>query len=235
MPFPGERVNLASPARRRSVSSHLINKRRLRTLVLLCLTILMSGCAFFAAAPSAPYVRLPGGGYFTLLKPRQMGEAQSVSQFLQGEFAGKAVSMLFQWELSPEQLVLVATTAMGQPLLTVQYVAEQVSTDMPVVNFKGLRGEYLLADMQLAYAPLPALELALKPEGYEIISGFAPLPFRQLRKGGKLISEFRYSDATPWPATVTVQNHAWDYHYEITTLGRSLSVEPSTPINTEAR
>jgi phospho-N-acetylmuramoyl-pentapeptide-transferase len=200
----------------------------------LCLILIIGfqfGCSSLRNPADPPFAHLPAGGHFRLLSPRQLGPEQTVSQLLEGEFRGEAVSMRVNWELTASRLAIVGSSITGQPLLTILLTDNGIESEVRFPSLSQFRAEYLLMDLQLVIAPLPALREVLEPAGYELLAGNAPTPYRQLRKNGVLLLDIRYAGTEEW-SPLEVHHYLWSYHYRVSTFFHQpgLDIAPTATI-----
>ena len=80
--------------------------------------------------------------------------------------------------------------------------------------------ERVLADMQLALWPLPAVQAAFRergPRGHRAVRRRAP----RCRRGDALIAEVHYAGADPWNGRLWFVNFEFDYSLTIDTDRRA--------------
>jgi len=75
--------------------------------------------------------------------------------------------------------------------------------------------ERVLADMQLALWPLPAVQAAFRERGLTVTEPFAGL--RRLTRGDALLAEVHYATGDPWSGRLWFVNFEFDYSLTIDT------------------
>ena len=73
----------------------------------------------------------------------------------------------------------------------------------------------VLADMQLALWPLPAVQTAFRERGYSVSEPFAGV--RRLMRDDKLLAEVHYTGADPWNGRLWFVSFEFDYSLTIDT------------------
>src|SRR5262245_7704903 len=136
----------------------------MRALVLFSL-ILMTACAH-APRESAPGLRP--------LAPIEAISPRNASQVIHAAFGDRAVTLRTALEVDASSVKVVGVTATGQRLFTAAWDGHNVTADRGPFVPDDLDPQRVLADMQLALWPLPALRGALSGDSaYEITEPFA--------------------------------------------------------------
>lgn len=184
----------------------------MRGAALLVATLALAGCAGIAPSARAPAAPLP------LLAPAALGSVQSVQQVLHVAYGEQQATLNAVLTVTPEHLQVIGLNAVGLRLFTVDYDAAGLRAE----RLPGLPAEIdparMLADLQLAFWPLAALQAAARGSAWEVSEPFAGM--RRLRRAGRLIAEVHYADDHPW------QGRLWLANYE---FGYSLAVDSAPP------
>ena len=184
-------------------SPHRIGRATRRGLGLL-VAAGAAGCASLQA-PSAqqPPEQPP------LLAPATLGASRDAQQILRAAFGEHEAVLRCVVHVSPDRIEVVALTALGQRALSVSWNGKDWQVETAPMVPSTLRPEWLLADLQLALWPLPALQAAYGPAGWEVTEPGGGV--RRLRHGGQLVAEVDYADADPWHGRYWISNFRFDY------------------------
>jgi hypothetical protein len=176
----------------------------MRAIATVAILLLLGGCAARPAfdAPS-------------LLSPATLGRSQILRQVLNVAFRDRQAVIQGVLVVDTAQIHFVALDATGQRLFGVRYDGVTSSVEPGRAAVEDLPPERLLADVQLAYWPLPALQAAAK-EGW---SYSEPAPqTRRLLRGGRLVAEVHYAcqgTAGEWPRQLWLSNYELGYSLTI--------------------
>ena len=108
-------------------------------------------------------------------------------------------------------------TATGQRVFTATYDGRAVTAERGAFVPADIEPERVLADMQLALWPLPALREALG-ERYEVAEPFAGV--RRLKRSGRLIAEVHYAGDDPWSGRLWLVSFEHGYSLTVDTTTR---------------
>ena len=169
------------------------------------LLVLLAGCA---THPQTSAAKIP-------LAPPSALPARNASQVIHAIYGPRAVTLSTAIQLDAAGLKVVGVTATGQRLFTVSWDGASVSAQKsPFVPDK-LDPERVLADVQLALWPLPAVQTAFGQAGLEVTEPFTGV--RRLRRGDVLVAEVHYTTADPWNGRLWFVNFEFDYSLTIDT------------------
>ncbi|WP_175400989.1 DUF3261 domain-containing protein [Terasakiispira papahanaumokuakeensis] len=208
-----------------------LDRTSLQAVIYLLMGLLLLGCAHETQKPQesvqkpiepseqqspaqAPTPR------FNLLAPTQLGDTPLRLQRLAVSRPDQKHTLLAQWQVHTGHLSLEALTPLGLPLLSLTYTDhQQLSTKTYIPIPEGLSAERVIADLQWAYWPIPALSEALQA-GYHIRQAQKTCAqghhCRQLWYGQQLISEVDYLDQVH--NTLVIVDHQYGYQLHISTL-----------------
>jgi Protein of unknown function (DUF3261) len=179
--------------------------------------LMLSACV--STENKATTVNLPGGATFRLLAPDTLSRSLVATQRIKGQFKEREFVMLAQLEIDHDHLAVVGATASGNTLFSVHYTRGTIAVERSSFLPEQLQPAYMLADLQMAFWPLAALEPQLTRAGLDIsertIQGQRS---RYVRKGEQSLIEIHYSTTDPWQGSVTFENKAWEYSYTIDTV-----------------
>ena len=144
---------------------------------------------------------------------------RSASQVIHAAYGDRAVTLRTALEVDTGSLKLVGVTATGQRVFTASWDGKTVTAERGVFVPSQVEPERVLADMQLALWPLPALQTALG-NSYEVVEPFPGV--RRLKHRGQLIAEIHYAGDDPWSGRL------WFVSFE---HGYSLTVDTTTATN----
>jgi hypothetical protein len=180
-------------------------------LPLILATSLLAACAHAPREPAGPAPRA--------LAPVSDVSPRSASQVIHAAYGERTATLRTALEVSASDIRLVGVTATGQRLFTASYDGQTVNAERGAFVPADLQPERVLADMQLALWPLPALQQALG-SAYEVAEPFAGV--RRLRRDGRLVAEVHYAGSDPWSGRL------WLVSFE---HGYSLTVDTTTSAN----
>ncbi len=167
--------------------------------------VLATGLAACAAPQAAPDVPEQP----PLLAPATLGSSRDTVQVLRAAFGEHEVVLRCVVHVSPERIDVVALTALGQRALSLSWNGQDWKVETAPMVPAALRPEWLLADLQLALWPLPALQAAYAPAGWKVSEPGGGV--RRLRHAGKLVAEVEYADGDPWHGRYWIANFRFDY------------------------
>ncbi len=173
--------------------------------------LLLAACAHAPREEAGPAPRA--------LAPVSAVSPRSASQVIHAAYGERAATLRTALEVSATGMKLVGVTATGQRLFTASYDCQAVSAERGAFVPADIQPERVLADMQLALWPLPALQEALAP-AYDVAEPFRGV--RRLKRDGRLVAEVHYTGDDPWAGRL------WLVSFE---HGYSLTVDTTTASN----
>jgi hypothetical protein len=150
----------------------------------------------------------------TLASPAALS-ARSASQVIHAVYGARSMTLSTAIQLDAASLKVVGVTATGQRLFTARWDGTAVSAQKSAFVPDNVDPERVLADVQLALWPLPAVQEAFGEAGLEVTEPFAGV--RRLRRGDALIAEVHYAGADPWNGRLWFVNFEFDYSLTIDT------------------
>ncbi|MDN5861883.1 MAG: DUF3261 domain-containing protein [Salinisphaera sp.] len=148
------------------------------------------------------------------LTPGSLGDSITVRQQLTVRFDGEVRSMQVALQVAPTDLTLIGLTALGQRLFTLSWAGGQLALKSRVNRIADIDPARILADLQLAYWPLPALRAALPDSLHLEQYGTA----RVLWRDGELLWFASSQTANRWGSTLTLYNARLGYRLTIRPL-----------------
>jgi Protein of unknown function (DUF3261) len=156
----------------------------------LIVTFLLAGCTSQSTRPSSADASRP------LLAPQTLGAERSASQIVRGALGAREMTINCVVTVKDGAMTIVGLSAMGVRIFTIKYDGQATSVENTLPIPPQLTPERLLADLQLVYWPLAALEKSLAAAGWQI-SESAP-GTRRLRRDTQLVAEVHYVGSDPW-------------------------------------
>jgi len=178
------------------------------------LAILLAACRTAPPAAPASAARAADAAHPPLAAPDAVG-ARSASQVIHAAYGARSVVLRTAIETAPGKLDVVGVTATGQRVFSAHYDGRTIDAQKsPFVPDK-LDPERVLADMQLALWPLPAVQAAFRERGLTVTEPFAGL--RRMTRGDALLAEVHYASPDPWSGRLWFVNFEFDYSLTIDT------------------
>lgn len=173
----------------------------IKPLLIPVLALALSACSLLP--PHAAPVALPP------LAPATLGATRNALQVLHGAFGEHDVAFQCVVDVSPAQLTLVGLSAQGQRWFSLRHDGSTLAAEASPQAPAQLDPQRVLADLQLALWPLPALQQALAGTAWQVTE---PAPAtRRLRREGRLVAEVHYSGADPWQGRLWLSNFEFGY------------------------
>ncbi len=147
------------------------------------------------------------------MAPATLGASVEVRQQITARFRGDTRSLQVALKVAPHDLTLIGLTAVGQRLFTLSWNGGETTLVSPVDELEDIDPARILADLQLAYWPLPALRAALPDDLRLEQYGTA----RTLWRDGELLWFASSETAERWASPLTLYNAR---------LGYRLTIEP---------
>lgn len=169
--------------------------RRLASLAVL----LLGGCALLRPAPPSPPPLLP---------PQAYASSKTLWQQVKVTRNGKTSLFSSLLKIRPDTTTLIWFGPLGTRLLDIQWDGASLHTRGPATLPSALSPAWLMADVQTVYAPVPALQAALAPSGWQV-SRSGPHD-RTLSRDGDLQVRVTTTSTAQGDEEVTIQHIPWD-------------------------
>jgi hypothetical protein len=167
-----------------------------------------------AAAPSGRVSPVPDAAHPALAPPGAVG-TRSATQVIHAAYGARSVVLRTVIETGPDKLDVVGVTATGQRVFSAHYDGRTLEAQKSPFVPDELDPERVLADMQLALWPLPAVQAVFRARGLTVTEPFAGL--RRLSRGDTMLAEVHYASADPWSGRLWFVNFEFDYSLTIDT------------------
>lgn len=174
------------------------------------LVLALNGCAVGPAAHRA--------GAFPLLSPATLGAPRSALQLLHAAVGTHEFALQCVVQAGPDALTVVGLGPLGERWFSLHYDGQHLDLKSSPHAPAALDGRRLLADLQLALWPLPALQRAVAGSAW-LVSEPAP-GTRRLRRDGRLVAEVHYAGTDPWRGQLWLSN--FETGYTLTVESRPL-------------
>lgn len=183
--------------------------RRTRTTVTSLVIRLFAVATVAALAGCAPPRPL-----LSPLPPQTLGTSITVRQQVTAYFDGDRRQLQVALNVAPNDLSLIGLTAIGQRLFTLSWESGHARLHSNIESISKIDPTRILADLQLAYWPLPRLRAALPDDLRLEQYGTA----RVLWRDGELLWFASSETADRWASTVTLYNARVGYRLTIQPL-----------------
>jgi hypothetical protein len=148
-----------------------------------------------------------------LLPPASLGAPHDAEQILRGSFGSREAVLRCVVHATGERILVIGLTATGLRAFSVSWDGNTWTTQAAPMVPSSLRPEALIADLQLALWPLPALQETYAAAGWQLSEPGGGI--RRLRQDGRLVAEVHYSGADPWRSRYWISNFRYSYSLEI--------------------
>lgn len=180
---------------------HTYPIRVLTRLVAVITVAVLAGCA-----PPRPLL--------SPLAPQTLGQSVTARQQVTIRFADNVRRLQVALKVAPDDLTLIGLTAVGQRLFTLSWNGQQAELHSSIDSIADIDPTRILADLQLAYWPLPVLRRALPDDLSLGQYGSA----RVLWRDGQLLWFASSTGPERWHSTVTIYNARVGYRLTIQPL-----------------
>ena len=164
--------------------------------------LLLCGCASVATTRLPPLANLP------LLPPAALGATRSVQQVLHVAYGDQGATLSAVLTVTPQNVQVIGLNAVGLRLFTLDYDGTTLKSERLPGLPEQIDPARVLADLELAFWPLTALQGALHDAGYQVTEPFART--RRLERDGKLVAEVHYA-GDPWSGRLWLSNFQFGY------------------------
>lgn len=172
--------------------------------LVLASALALSACAH-APRGDAPPAR-------PLAPPAAAGE-HAVSQVVRAAVGSREMTLSCVVSVKDGAMSVIGLNAVGVRLFTIDYDGKQMRVEKSFAAPDAITPDRLIADLQLVYWPLPALQGALQGAGFKVSE---PAPgTRRLRDGDRLIAEVHFAQADAWAGRAWLVNFEFGYSLQI--------------------
>jgi Protein of unknown function (DUF3261) len=156
---------------------------------------------------------VPDAAARPLVAPATLGAERAANQIVRGALGERDITLNCVVTVKDGTMTVVGLSAMGVRVFTLRYDGQHTSVDNSLPVPPQLTPERMLADLQLVYWPLQALEKTLHGAGWELSE---PAPgTRRLRRDARIVAEVHYAGADPWNARSWLVNLEHGYTLSI--------------------
>lgn len=146
------------------VKSQLIESKRFRAkplFMFLLIIVMLNACVSRTEkVHKHSLVNIANQISFPLLSPASYGGSLSITQLAEISVNGKTHELLFQVEISSTRIIIVGLLTSGTRVFTISYDGVLIKSDGINSVLEQIKPEYLMADLQLSFWPLSAIENA---------------------------------------------------------------------------
>jgi hypothetical protein len=176
------------------------------------LALMLSACALNPLQEN-----MDKAGLMPIAQP--LGPTRRIVQQINAFWADREETLLVVLELDNQHIAMAGLSNDGLSLFNLTYDGKTVLSDNSPLLPETVKPEFMLADLQLVYWPLPALE-KIMPVGWRLE---ALENKRLLYINDKKQAEIDYlSPETDWPKVVELVNFQYHYRLRIKTLNYEL-------------
>lgn len=176
----------------------------LRAILFICAALLLSACAHKLDRQTCMAL---AQGVDYCLAPLPESAPVSQSQLVKLKVKQARHQLLSQLDLMPESLTLVGLAPLGQPLFTLSYDGQRLTSEQSVLLGDQFKAEYLLGLLQLIYWQPEDVNRHLQGATLATYACDAAYCRRLYASDGETIMDIRYSQTSPWTAEVTLEFH----------------------------
>lgn len=160
------------------------------------------------------------------LGPAALGRSVEARQQVTVHYRGKTRSLQIALRVVPDNLTLVGLSAMGQRVFTLGWNGQAIERGQGLDAGKRVPAKRILADLELAYWPLPALRKALTRRDLRLQQLGNT---RTLWRGNKLLWLAYRANGDPWHSQLTVYNARLGYRLDVKPLAFNIPSDSQTP------
>lgn len=153
------------------------------------------------------------------LGPAALGRSVEARQQVTVHYRGKTRRLQMALRVVPDDLTLVGLSAMGQRVFTLGWNGRSIERGRGLDAGKRIPAKRILADLELAYWPLPALRQALTDPDLRLQQLGNT---RTLWRGTKLIWLAYRAHGNPWHSRLTIYNARLGYRLDVKPLAFSI-------------
>jgi hypothetical protein len=170
----------------------------------LCIALLAtSACSTLQRGPASPE--------FTLLAPHTLGAELSVYQQVHWQHQDDSHNLEIALDIRQQSLQMVVMTTLGRRLATLSYEAGHYQLKREPGAPGNIPYQQLLADIQMVFWPLAALNAAASNSGWH----FEQQQQRSAWYDGHLIAQINTGDSWSWQGTYEYQNLVAGYQLQL--------------------
>lgn len=148
---------------------------------------------------------------FTLLAPHTLGAELSVYQQVHWQFQQQSHNLEIALDIRQQSLQMVVLTTLGRRLATLSYESGQYQLKREPGAPDNIPYQQLLADIQVMFWPLAALNAAAGNSGWH----FEQQQQRSAWYDGRLIARVNAGDSWSWHGTYQYQNLVAGYQLQL--------------------
>ncbi|MGN8158852.1 DUF3261 domain-containing protein [Salinisphaera sp. SWV1] len=160
------------------------------------------------------------------LGPGVLGQSVEARQQVTVHYHGHTRSLQVALRVVPNNLTLVGLSAMGQRVFTLDWNGQSIARGQGLDTGQRIPAKRILADLELAYWPLPALRKALVDPDLRLRQLGDT---RTLWRGNKLLWLAYRGHGDPWHSRLTVYDARLGYRLDVKPLAFNIPSNSDTP------
>ncbi|HET7313275.1 DUF3261 domain-containing protein [Salinisphaera sp.] len=160
------------------------------------------------------------------LGPAALGASIEARQQVTVHYHGNTRAMQVALRVVPDDLTLIGLSAIGQRLFTLGWDGQSIRRGRGLGEAEDLPARRILADLELAYWPLPALQKALVDSDLRLERLGDT---RSLWRGDQLLWIAYRAPGDPWHSRLTVYNARLGYRLDVQPLAFKIPSNRQTP------
>lgn len=174
----------------------------------------VAACAVLAACASGTTLRAATSTpALPLLSPASLGTSLQAQQVLHIAYGGDEHSLQCVVRDDASALSLVCLTGMGQRVFTLDYDGRELKTWRAPFAPDSIDPQRIVADLQFAYWPLPALQQAWQNDSTKLVEPRSGL--RRLIRDDRIVAEVHSANSERFPARLWLVNFVYGYSLDI--------------------
>lgn len=190
------------------------------TLVAVMLSAHLAGCAAVSTVERLGQVEIAEAVVLSLPTASGLTDFLEATQLITGTFDGRSYTMQVEMEWRPGSIALAALNVWGTVVFTIAYDGEKLRVEGNPLLLRGIRPEFVLADILITFSEQDAVAANLHGDGIVAVDVG---PRRTISRHGEPIIVIDYGGDSRWEGQVTFRHIERGYVMEIQTIAYASS------------